>query len=387
VTATLDASDFRMVLGHFPTGVVVVTAVVDGEPVGMTIGSFTSVSLEPPLVAFLPAKSSSTFERIRTAGSFCVNVLAADQEAECLAFAARDGTRFAGLDWEPADSGAPVLSGAMAWIDCSFEEIREAGDHYIVIGAVRGLAAARAALPLVFFQGGYGRFTGAVGAAQPGPDLIAGIATATEGQEELVRLAADLGARCNLMVRSGDQLIVVSGAHELGLDASYLGRRLPFVPPFGAVFAAFGPPNNEDAWMEQGPTDGSALDDLRRRLDRVRVRGWSVALSSPDYASTERELAEFSAGELPPARARALQHEVRALVPHYETELLSEDRQYHVRTLAAPVPAGDGTARLMLSVHHLPQPMSSQQIHAVADRLTRAARAIADLAALRSPNS
>lgn len=161
---------YRAVLGNYPTGVVVITAIGEaGTPCGMAIGSFTSVSLDPPLVAFLPDKSSSSFPNIRTASSFCVNVLAAEQEEVCRAFARSGGDKFAGITWSPTRSGAPKLHGVSAWIDCQFESITEAGDHYIVLGKVLELEAPGPPLPLVFFQGTYGHFTafepdGAVGA-------------------------------------------------------------------------------------------------------------------------------------------------------------------------------------------------------------------------------
>ncbi|MGQ0483238.1 MAG: flavin reductase family protein [Pseudonocardia sp.] len=156
----VDPRQFREVLGNYPTGVAVVTAIAeDGRPVGMAVGSFTSVSLDPPLVAFLPDRSSTSFPRIRTAASFCVNVLAADQEALCRGFAVRGGDKFAGVSWAPARSGAPRLDGVAAWIDCDFESITEAGDHYIVLGRVRELHAPGDRPPLVFFRGGYGHFT------------------------------------------------------------------------------------------------------------------------------------------------------------------------------------------------------------------------------------
>ncbi|HTK64424.1 MAG TPA: flavin reductase family protein [Pseudonocardia sp.] len=155
----IDARHFRNVLGSYPTGVVVITAIdTEGNPAGMAVGSFTSVSLDPPLVAFLPDKSSTSFPKIRTASSFCVNVLAADQEDVCRGFAMRGGDKFAGVDWKPTSSGAPRLEGVSAWIDCEFESVTEAGDHYIVLGRVRELEAPGDGLPLVFFQGTYGHF-------------------------------------------------------------------------------------------------------------------------------------------------------------------------------------------------------------------------------------
>jgi flavin reductase (DIM6/NTAB) family NADH-FMN oxidoreductase RutF len=132
---TFDDRRFRDVLGHFPTGVTVITAIDPaGEPAGFAVGSFTSVSLDPPLVAFLPARSSTTFPKVREAASFCVNVLSSHQEEVCRVFATQGADKFSGLAWTPAPSGAPVLDEASAWLDCSIETIHEAGDHFIVVG-------------------------------------------------------------------------------------------------------------------------------------------------------------------------------------------------------------------------------------------------------------
>jgi flavin reductase (DIM6/NTAB) family NADH-FMN oxidoreductase RutF len=159
MTSAHDGAHFRRVLGHFPTGVTVVTAVLDGVPAGFAVGSFTSVSLEPPLVAFCPGKSSTTWPSIERAGVFCVNVLAENQEDLCRVFAGKGEDKFAGVGWHPsADTGSPVLDGVIAWIDCKIEQVVEAGDHWIVIGAVRALDAIDGGGPLVFFRGGYGHF-------------------------------------------------------------------------------------------------------------------------------------------------------------------------------------------------------------------------------------
>jgi flavin reductase (DIM6/NTAB) family NADH-FMN oxidoreductase RutF len=151
-----DPTRFRRVLGHIPTGVVVVTG-LDAErgPVGMTVGSFTSVSLDPPLVAFLPSRTSSTWARMRAAGSFVVNVLGAHQRHISHAFAAADGDRFDSVAWSRAGSGAPLIDGAVAWIDCNVEAVHEAGDHYWVLGRVRELEVVSTAPPLVFYRGAY----------------------------------------------------------------------------------------------------------------------------------------------------------------------------------------------------------------------------------------
>jgi flavin reductase (DIM6/NTAB) family NADH-FMN oxidoreductase RutF len=153
-----DPSEFRAVLGHFPTGVVAVTALgPDDRPTGMTVGSFTSVSLDPLLVAFFPARASSTFPQIRAAAGFCINLLGHDQEWIYRQFAARGADKFREVAWRPAPTGAPIVEGALAWIDCTPVDIVETGDHYLVLGAVRALAAGGTGDPLVFFKGRFER--------------------------------------------------------------------------------------------------------------------------------------------------------------------------------------------------------------------------------------
>ena len=156
---SIDPNEFRRVLGHFPTGVTVVTAVDDDGPAGMAIGSFASVSLDPPLVMFCPATTSATGHRIKTAGSFCVNVLGEDQADVCGVFAGKSDDKFAGIDWTTEATGAPVIPGSIAWIDCDIYAIHDGGDHDIVVGRVKALSAPPSDHgPLLFYQGGYGRY-------------------------------------------------------------------------------------------------------------------------------------------------------------------------------------------------------------------------------------
>jgi 3-hydroxy-9,10-secoandrosta-1,3,5(10)-triene-9,17-dione monooxygenase reductase component len=137
---------------------VVTTLGADRRPVGLAVNSFTSVSLQPALVAFCVGVSSSTWPTVRAAGSFCVNILAEDQEAVSRTFASHGVDRFAGMGWRPSPSGAPILADVLAWIDCTVEAEYEAGDHRIVVGRVRELDLLHEGRPLVFYRGGYGRF-------------------------------------------------------------------------------------------------------------------------------------------------------------------------------------------------------------------------------------
>ncbi|MBO0513050.1 flavin reductase family protein [Streptomyces beijiangensis] len=163
-----EPADIRHVLGHVPTSVCVVTATTPSGPVGVTVGSFTSVSLDPPLVVFYAGCDSASAQAIVGARSFCVNVLADDQQEVCAAFARRTPDRFATGDWEFEAHGPPRLSGAAAWIVCDVEGSHPAGDHMAVVGRVRDLAAARGPRnPLLFHRGQLARLDRARGVHAP----------------------------------------------------------------------------------------------------------------------------------------------------------------------------------------------------------------------------
>ncbi|HLU57984.1 MAG TPA: flavin reductase family protein [Pseudonocardia sp.] len=149
----------REVLGHFVSGIVVVTAATPDGPSGFTCQSFASLSLDPPLVSFAPARTSTTWPRIRAADTFCVNVLAADQQELSIGFArsAGDGVdKFAGVAWRPSPSGSPVLEGVSAWIDCTLWNEYDGGDHTIAVGRVLDLGATPDRPPLLYYRGRYG---------------------------------------------------------------------------------------------------------------------------------------------------------------------------------------------------------------------------------------
>jgi 3-hydroxy-9,10-secoandrosta-1,3,5(10)-triene-9,17-dione monooxygenase reductase component len=156
--ARIDPRGFRDALGHLPTGVTIVTARLPDVRVGLACNSVTSVSLEPPLVAFCAARSSTTWPQIRLAGRFCVNVLADCHAEAAQRFAKRGVDRFAtSLSWHEREGG-PGLDDAVAWVDCEAYDEHEAGDHVIVVGRVLALGMRSNASPLVFYRGAYGSF-------------------------------------------------------------------------------------------------------------------------------------------------------------------------------------------------------------------------------------
>ncbi|MCF3166008.1 flavin reductase family protein [Streptomyces violaceoruber] len=152
--------EFRRVLGHFASGVTVVTARDADGPAGFACQSFASLSLDPPLVSFMVARTSTTWPRIARAGAFCVNILGAEQGALCRGFAVSGADKFAGVGYADAPAtSSPLLDSVPAWIDCRVHAVHTGGDHLIVVGRVEALGAAEEGEPLLFHRGAFGRFT------------------------------------------------------------------------------------------------------------------------------------------------------------------------------------------------------------------------------------
>jgi flavin reductase (DIM6/NTAB) family NADH-FMN oxidoreductase RutF len=151
----VDPATFRAVIGRFCSGITVITTLGPSGPLGLTCQSFSSLSLDPPLVLFSPARTSTTWPRIREVGRLCVNVLAEEHCALSAAMARSGSDKFAGVSWNASAFGAPRLNGAVAWLDCVIEAEHDGGDHTIVVAAVHGLSAGPAARPLLYYRGRY----------------------------------------------------------------------------------------------------------------------------------------------------------------------------------------------------------------------------------------
>jgi 3-hydroxy-9,10-secoandrosta-1,3,5(10)-triene-9,17-dione monooxygenase reductase component len=161
VLLTPPAPEMRRVLGHFCTGIAVITAHDGHRPIGFTCQSVTSVSLDPPYVSFCPSSTSTSWPSIREVGTLCVNILAAEQQDVCAQFATRGEDKFAGINWRPGANGSPMLDGTLASVEAEVEFEHTAGDHTIVVARVTGLWAHEERGPLLFYRGGYGAFSGA----------------------------------------------------------------------------------------------------------------------------------------------------------------------------------------------------------------------------------
>lgn len=153
----IEPLSFREALGHYASGITVITSHVDDEPIGFTCQSFYSVSMSPPLVSFSIMASSASYPRIRQAGRFAVNILSGEQVAISNQFARKGTDKWHGVDWHPSPLGNPVIAGSLHWLDCEIHAEHVAGDHLIVIGEVKALNLQEAAAtqPLLYFKGQY----------------------------------------------------------------------------------------------------------------------------------------------------------------------------------------------------------------------------------------
>lgn len=207
---SFDTGALRKTFGTFVTGVTVVTT-MEGRstPRGFTANSFTSVSLDPPLVLVCLSRKASSFQAFMEGESFCVNILSQGQRKIASVFASKSDDKFAGIEWRSGKTGSPVLAQVSAWMDCGANQRIEAGDHVILMGEVVEFATA-SATPLGYFSGGFVDF-----------DLQRQAVDAATHEELHVGAILDHGDRI-LMLRDGDKLVLPSG-RSLGFDAPEAG--------------------------------------------------------------------------------------------------------------------------------------------------------------------
>ena len=153
--AIQDQRSFRDTMGRYPTGVAIVAADTPEGPTGMAVNSFTSVSLEPPLIAFCPMLTSSSWAQIKPVGRFAVSLLRSHHEPVARLFSQKGVDRFAAHDWVTSPTGHPILGEALGWLDATIESVTTAGDHDVVIARVDQWSEADDGRPLVFFGGRY----------------------------------------------------------------------------------------------------------------------------------------------------------------------------------------------------------------------------------------
>lgn len=374
-TVPVDARTLRNVLANYPTGVAVVTARdAAGETAAMVVGTFSSVSLDPPLVSFMPRKGSWTFGRIREADNFTVSVLAHDQVELCSLLAKSDPSAFTAFDWDTSALGNPAVSGALATIDCRLADILDAGDHHIVLGEAVELRAHRDTAPLIFFQGAYGGFAGLATAVDT-VRLAEMVATASRASGELAALVRELDAEISLLGRIDDDFYTTA-VRSAGDNQVLVGERYPIVPPLGEMFVAWDECDRA-RWLGMAGDEATrAL--LEQRLETARERKWAVSLRT-EYrtANVVQALASYGEPMIAPALKRSIENTIKKADSYYRDETLVSEVDYAVEAVVTPIFGPGGAVDFVLRANLAGAQLSGRRVEECARVLMQAADSIA----------
>lgn len=379
---TFDAERFRSVLGSYPTGVAVVTGFsATGEPLGLVVGSFTSVSLEPPLVAFLPMKSSKSFEVLR-AGSdhFCVNILAADQEDICRQLAAPGEHKFAHIQWRASPLGDPIIEGAVSWIQCTYEQVLEGGDHFIVLGRVQAMDVERDTNPLLFFQRGYGKFTTGTMVIAREQATLGWARMAETVRDDLEALAQAQQLEASLIAPVAHDSVYVAVADRARAGAAprvaRLGLSTPMTPPLACLFVNQPHGIEEAAWLKRlGKASQATLEIARHKLHLAQQRGFALSLlGAVPVPQLEEAVALYSNTQRTPEQERKFLATVSQMFDLHEPETIDLHTRYPVLHISVPVRNAQGETVLLLRLAEFAEPLTGQQVQELVATMQRTAQ-------------
>ena len=377
-TSPEDRAWFRYVLGQYPTGVTLITATSgSGDTAGMVVGTFSSVSLDPPLVAFMPDISSTSWPKIRAAGSFCANVLTAGQQDVCRAFSRKAEDRFSASEWAQTPSGSPRLVDSAAWVDCEIVDVIRAGDHDIVIGQVNALGVGSSKeLPLLFLRGGYGSFS-IPSIISPATALTRHVRAADAARPEIEALAADLHLEVMVSGVVDDSVVVLAAAgvdSSAGGSPSRVGVSFGLAAPLAPLHVAWAGEAAEARWLANaqdiiGETDS---DLARSELSQAREKGYSVSIDVGAAAEFERIVLAPSDSEAP---------DLSGVLPKLLAHLTAAgpaaiDNPSGVTSLHAPVFDAAGQVAITLTVNGFTGTESAEVLVECKDRMLATAGAI-----------
>lgn len=379
-TSPDNAAWFRYVLGQYPTGVTLITAAPDGsEPAGMVVGTFSSVSLDPPLVAFMPDVRSTSWPKIQAAGSFCANVLTAGQQDVCRAFSRKAEDRFSANEWGDTPSGSPRLEGAAAWIDCDIEDVIRAGDHDIVIGRVKALGVgASKELPLLFLRGGYGSFS-IPSIISPATALTRHVKAADAARPHIEALADQLELEVLVSGVVDDSVVVLTAAgvaSSPGGSPSRVGVSFGLAAPLAPLHVAWADEAAESRWIANARNVVGHVDPevAHAELQQVRETGYAVSAGAAAAAEFERMVvvpSDTAAPDLSGVLPKLLERTA-------SSGPASIDDPAGVTSLHAPVFDANGQVAVTLTLNGFSGTESASRLAMCRDRLLAAARAITE---------
>lgn len=388
---TFDQRDWRDVMGHYPTGVVVVTAMIDDQPVGMVVGTFSSVSIEPALVSFMPMTTSRTYEQLRNADAVCISVFAHDQLQVCRTLASKDPEKFDKVAWTTAKNGAPQIDDAVAHIHGRITQEVEAGDHYITLVSVDDLAVARPTTPLLFFQGGYGGFSASGLGAHVDESFISAVRVAESARPQLDELASRFGGSVAALVQISaiDQTIGASSyAPDVEVDER-IGVRIPLIPPLGEAAVAWDE-EQIDQWVSRiFPRDADVIQSYRDAADQIREQGYAISRydstpgASEQYEKLGEALNEYGLSELTPARDRAVRGVIAESGDCFGGSIADDESNLNLASIVVPVFAPNGGSEansgLVLRMGNIPQGITATDAFTRITALQSAAAEITEL--------
>jgi DNA-binding IclR family transcriptional regulator len=268
----------------------------------------------------------------------------------------------------------------VAWIDCTWESIIEAGDHYIAIGRVGSVDVVRPALPLLFFQGGYGRFSLPSLVAGSDPDLIHSIRLAESARDEIEAVAEEFAAECSVLAPVGEDSVFVALASRSSVPSNIsLGFHVPLVPPIGSVFVSSLGSVAINAWLSRIPeSDEETLATYIAKLERVRERGYSLSLRG---SHSDRQMfaaaRDYSSPTRLPEHERRFRTIIREQAHLYEPDI-EPDGVYDLHSIVVPVPGPLGMVQIALRLANTPSGATGVQVQQWITRLQQAAQAVAD---------
>jgi flavin reductase (DIM6/NTAB) family NADH-FMN oxidoreductase RutF len=375
-STVIDPSIFRNVMGHYPTGVVVVTGRdPDGEVLAMVVGTFSSVSMEPPLVSFMPMKTSRTFEKMRDCESLCINILGGEQEDIVLTVAQRWQNKLDGIDWFPSPSGDPVLADSVAWIDTRIRDTVEAGDHWIALCEVCDLAVTNPVSPLIFFQGGYGSFVCTSLMARMDHEILPAIHAAHAARPQIEELASSLGCEVSVFTAvSRDEMAVVLSATAAGVDrADGLAHRIPMVPPIGDTYVFDQDPPTQERWLGKlRDADDEIREMHRQRLEFVRAHGYLVSFLPPEgpaaYTSMRDATRRYESARMTPSQERSICESIGSSPVDYHLREVLDDTVYDVGSIVLPIRDPRGGYTMTLRLAQLPASVTGRDVRDWVDR-------------------